>query len=97
MYSNAEGIEWVEELAYTAGGQIGEISRQTDKAVLFRNGTANRLPVGTKIYETDTPVCMAVVDGRNPLYLKMVEWGGRILSTGMTNPILVWCFFIDGM
>ncbi|WP_235601534.1 hypothetical protein [Halobacillus sp. KGW1] len=73
MYSNAEGIEWVEELAYTAGGQIGEISRQTDKAVLFRNGTANRLPVGTKIYETDTPVCMAVVDGRKLLYLKMVE------------------------
>ena len=47
VHSNVEGVEWVLELDYTIGEQILEIKKQKKKAIGFRNGTANKLPVGT--------------------------------------------------
>jgi hypothetical protein len=73
VYSNAQDVEWVTELEYTLGEQIGEVTKQTDKASGFENGTANKLPVGTKIYETDTPAYIVIVNDKEIPYLKMVE------------------------
>lgn len=73
VYSNVQDVEWVSELEYKLGEQIGEITKQTDKARSFKNGTANKLPVGTKIYETDTPAFIAKVNGKEKPYLKMLE------------------------
>ncbi|MDC3417723.1 hypothetical protein [Aquibacillus salsiterrae] len=73
VYSNAQDVEWVTELEYEVGDQIGEITKQADKASQFNNETANRLPIGTKIFETNTPAYIAIVNGEEILYLKMVE------------------------
>ncbi|WP_421378094.1 hypothetical protein ACOJQI_12115 [Bacillus salacetis] len=73
VYSNAEDLDWVSELDYELGEELGEITSQADKASKFKDGTANKLPVGTKIYNTDTPAYIAVVDGEEIPYLKMVE------------------------
>ncbi|AGX02886.1 hypothetical protein B14911_16285 [Bacillus sp. NRRL B-14911] len=73
VYSNAQDVDWVSDLEYQLGEQIGEITKITDKAGSFKNGTANILPVGTKIYETDTPAYIANVDGEEIPYLKQIE------------------------
>ncbi|MCM3667347.1 hypothetical protein M3204_23515 [Mesobacillus subterraneus] len=73
VFSNAEDVEWVTELEYELGGQVGEISKQADKASKFKNGTANKLPIGTKIFETNTPAYIAIIGEKEIPYLKMVE------------------------
>ncbi|MCJ8007238.1 hypothetical protein ACFFF5_07005 [Lederbergia wuyishanensis] len=73
VFSNAQDVEWVTKLEYELGKQVSEITKQAEKASKFENGTANRLPVGTKIFETDTPAYIAIVDGEEIPYLKMVE------------------------
>ncbi|MFC5602267.1 hypothetical protein [Sporosarcina koreensis] len=73
VYSNVEGVKWVLELDYTIGEQILEIKKQKKKAFGFRNGAANKLPIGTVIYETNTPVYIAIVDGKEIPYLAMIE------------------------
>lgn len=73
VYTNAQEIEWVQELVYTLGDEIGEIRNKTDKAWNFRHGSANKLPVGTKIYATGTPAYIVVVDGTEIPYIGMYE------------------------
>ena len=73
VYSNAQDLEWVKELTYIIGEQVGEITRKTDKARNFKSGTSNKLPVGTKIYQTDTPAYIVIVDGKEIPYLGMYE------------------------
>ena len=73
VHSNMENVDWVQELAYTLGEEIGEITKQTDSAQEFENGTSNKLPVGTKIYRTDTPLYIAIVDGKEIRYMEMIE------------------------
>ncbi|TFJ92967.1 hypothetical protein E4U82_09455 [Lentibacillus salicampi] len=73
VYSNAEDVKWVQELEYELGEPFGEITRQTDKAVLFKDGTANKLPEGTEVYKTETPAYIAIVDGKEIPYIKMIE------------------------
>ncbi|WP_242634691.1 hypothetical protein [Bacillus timonensis] len=73
VYSNAQDVDWVQGLEYKIGEQVGEIKKQSNKVKGFRGETANILPVGTKIFETDTPVYIAVVDGKEIRYLKMIE------------------------
>ncbi|WP_064094209.1 hypothetical protein [Rossellomorea aquimaris] len=73
VYSNAQDLDWVSELEYELGEELGEITSQADRASNFKNGTANKLPIGTKIFNTNTPAYIAVVDGKKILYLKMVE------------------------
>ncbi|MEK5068908.1 hypothetical protein [Sporosarcina sp. FSL K6-1508] len=73
VYSNAQDIEWVNELTYALGEQVGKVTKQTDIAAEFKSGTANKLPVGTKIYETDTPVYIVIVGGKEIPYIGMYE------------------------
>ncbi len=73
VYANVEGIdyEWVED--YTIGKEFCEITRQTTKSFLNKDGTANILPVGTIIYETDTPLYIAILEGKEIPYMAMLE------------------------
>ena len=73
VYSNAQNIEWVQKLDYTVGEQIGEITKQSDKAGNFTSGTSNKLPVGTKIYKAASGVYIAIVEGVEIPYLAMIE------------------------
>lgn len=73
VYSNAEDLDWVSELEYELGEELGEITNQADKASEFKDGTANKLPIGTKIFNTNTPAYIAIVNGKGIPYLKMVE------------------------
>jgi hypothetical protein len=73
VYSNVEHVDWVKKLDYTMGEEVGEITKQTDKADAFENGTSNKLPIGTKIYETDTDIYIAIVNNKEIPYLKMLE------------------------
>lgn len=43
-------IEWIDELELNENKYIGEIKFNSSKAKDFKNGTANLLPIGTKIY-----------------------------------------------
>lgn len=73
VFSNAQDVEWVKELKYELDEQVGEITKQAIKASKFESGTANKLPIGTKIFKTDTPAYIAIVNGEETPYLKMVE------------------------
>jgi hypothetical protein len=73
VYSNGQNIDWVKNKKYTLGKQIGEITNKTDSASRFKNGSANLLPVGTKIYEIDTTIYIAIVKGKEKPYIKEVE------------------------
>lgn len=66
-------MDWVSELEYELGEEIGEITNQGDKASKFKAGTANKLPIGTKIFNTNTPAYIAVVDGEEIPYLKWLK------------------------
>ncbi|WP_427110389.1 hypothetical protein [Lysinibacillus xylanilyticus] len=43
-------IDWVDELELNEDKYIGEIKFNSSKAKDFKNGTANFLPIGAKIY-----------------------------------------------
>ena len=73
VYANVQDIEWVQQLDYTVGEQVGEITKQTDKAIEFTNCVSNKLPVGTKIYRTNNAVYCAVIEGEEIPYLAMLE------------------------
>jgi len=73
VYSNADDVEWVLKTNYTVGDEIGEITKQSDEARSFSNGTANVLPVGTKIYDTDAPFLIVVINDKEIPYLPMIE------------------------
>lgn len=61
------------ETEYTLGDEMGEITRQSENALFFKDGTANLLPVGTKIYDTDAPFYIVILDGKEIPYLPMLE------------------------
>jgi hypothetical protein len=53
MYSDTifnAGVPWVDELELTKDKYITEIIQQSDVGGNFVNGTANKLKVGTKIF-----------------------------------------------
>lgn len=52
IYINAENIDWVQEDVYEKGAKISEITKQNDDSSQFIDGTANKLPVGTKVFQT---------------------------------------------
>jgi hypothetical protein len=60
------GISWVDELKLTKDIQITEITLQRIKGKDFKNGTANILTVGTKIYR---------VKERNDIIIAETEQG----------------------
>ncbi|AYC30083.1 hypothetical protein [Paenisporosarcina cavernae] len=73
VYSNAEDVDWVLETEYVMGEEIGEIKKQATSSFGFNDSTSNILPVGTKIYNTNSPLYIAIVEGKEIPYLKMVE------------------------
>ncbi|WP_391115797.1 hypothetical protein [Psychrobacillus sp. L3] len=73
VYANAQEIEWVTESEYTRGEQVGVITKQKESAFNFNNGTANKLPVGTKIYATGKGFKVAVVSGIEITYIPLLE------------------------
>ncbi|MFJ7935112.1 hypothetical protein [Sporosarcina sp. NPDC096371] len=73
VYSNAQDVDWVQGLDYTIVEQVAEITKQSGKAWGFTSGTANKLPVGTKIYNTDSGFLIAIVEGEEIPYLGMYE------------------------
>ncbi|MGE7837363.1 hypothetical protein [Viridibacillus arvi] len=44
------GIDWVDELKLVEKEHIGEIEFKASKPEDFKNGTANKLPIGAEIY-----------------------------------------------
>lgn len=73
VFLNAAHIEWVKDHGYELGEQRGEITRQTQDSWRFNAWTASKLPVGTKIFETNAPFYIAVVNGDEIPYIKLVE------------------------
>lgn len=73
VFSNAENLDWIRKHEYELGEQIGEIQKQTADYRLFKEWTASKLPVGTKIFETNAPFYIAVVKGQEIPYIKLVE------------------------
>jgi hypothetical protein len=73
VYSNAEHLDWAKERKYTKTELLGVITKQTSQADEFVEGAANKLFVGTKIFETDTEIFVAIADGKEIRYIKMVE------------------------
>ncbi|MEH7388806.1 hypothetical protein [Bacillus sp. JJ1474] len=73
VYSNVKNIDWVKDTEYILGKQVGEIRKQTNKSFGFNDCAVNVLPVGTKIHETNSPIVVAVVNGEEIPYLKMIE------------------------
>jgi hypothetical protein len=75
VYTNAEDIEWVNAKKLTLGEEVVEISKQTTDSNKIENGTATKLPVGTKIYEPleKGDIYIAVVEGKEIRYLGLRE------------------------
>lgn len=70
------GIDWVEEKPLTKDKQVGEIKETRDKGINFKNGTANKLPVGSKIFTTKEESKMFLLvesEGKILKYYALVE------------------------
>lgn len=75
--------DWLTDNEYSLGNSVGEITKTTLVAEEFSNGTASKLPVGTKIYLVEgfdpiykgyesTEILIAVVDGVQIPYLAQI-------------------------
>jgi hypothetical protein len=73
VFLNAAHIEWVKDHGYELEEQLGEITKQTQDSWRIKAWTASKLPVGTKIFETNAPFYIAVVNGEEIPYIKLVE------------------------
>jgi hypothetical protein len=73
VHSNAQDVDWIQGLDYTVVEEVAEITKQSNKAWNFNSGTANKLPVGTKIYNTTAGFLIAIVEGEEIPYLGMYE------------------------
>ncbi|WP_051348754.1 hypothetical protein [Peribacillus kribbensis] len=69
----AIGVEWVNKLQLTKKVLIGEISQTSQQS--FKDGTANTLPAGTKIYSAEerNDVLIVDYDGNLKYYLAQAE------------------------
>jgi len=75
VYSNAEDIEWVQEIDLTKGEKVKEIEEVYQGEGNFPENAATKLPVGTHIYESQNsgPLLIAEVDGELKPYLGKIE------------------------
>ncbi|MDG5788623.1 hypothetical protein QA612_14160 [Evansella sp. AB-P1] len=71
VYVYAEDIDWVKQLDLTLGDEVLEINHQSISGKDFVNGTASKLPLGTKIYEPREKgdIYIAIVNGEEVRYL----------------------------
>jgi len=78
MYSNVvliAGSDWVNEIELTKDTLLSRISLQTDDPAKFVNGTASKLPIGTKIYEVKErgDILIAETNKGDIRYYKLIE------------------------
>lgn len=80
IYSNVSELEWFEEKKqlYTKQKLLTEIRTQKKSSFGFRNSTATKLPVGTKIYsasqnENDLGILIVELEGKELFYMKLIE------------------------
>lgn len=68
-------IDWVEELSLTKDVQIGEIKTRNDANTDFKDGMANKLPVGAKIFSAKKRGDILIVEFEGEIlkYLAIVE------------------------
>jgi hypothetical protein len=70
-------IDWVSELKLTKKEQLGEIDAlfTNGSPKSFKNGMANKLPIGAKIYSTKErgDILIAEYNGEEKYYLVLVE------------------------
>ncbi|RHW43273.1 hypothetical protein D1B31_00960 [Neobacillus notoginsengisoli] len=68
-------IDWVEELTLTKDMQVGEIKTTNSRTTNFKDGMANKLPVGAKIYSAKEQGDILLVEHEGKLlkYLAIVE------------------------
>lgn len=69
------GIPWVDELELHKDQVVTEIIEQSDEGKEFKSGTANQLPVGTKIYSCKErgDVFIAETEGGDIRFYGLVE------------------------
>ncbi|MDG5788062.1 hypothetical protein QA612_11225 [Evansella sp. AB-P1] len=80
MYNNVTELEWFQERKeeYTKHGLIGEIKNQSTNWLFFRDYTATKLPVGTKIYftsenEIDVGILSVELEGETLYYMQLLQ------------------------
>ena len=68
-------IDWVDALALVEHEQIGEIAFEASRAEDFKNGAANALPIGAKIYSVHDRHDILIVKYHNVIkrYLRNSE------------------------
>lgn len=67
------GIDWVDKLKLSKKDLLGEISSNSQKT--FKDGIANKLPVGAKIYSAKerNDILIIEFDGKTKYYLVQAE------------------------
>ncbi|MEB2301237.1 hypothetical protein LAV72_16590 [Lysinibacillus xylanilyticus] len=69
-------IEWIDELDINEDKYIGEIQFNATKAEGFKNGTANQLPIGAKIYSVNERDDILIVKYDNVVKRYLVQSEG---------------------
>jgi hypothetical protein len=69
------GVPWVDELKLTKDIQVTEISHQSNDDKDFKNGTANKLEGGTKIFRVKerNDILIAETEKGDIRFYKLVE------------------------
>lgn len=76
IYTNASTIEWVQENTYERGPEIYDVRKQSIESDEFSDGTASKLPVGTRIFQVvgnGQVLLMVEKDGEEVVYLALIE------------------------
>src|SRR5690625_1855166 len=76
QFNNLLYSRYSENSYYKKGKQVGRITKQTEDSYDFKNGSANKLPVGTKIYQTigeGLSILIIEEDGKNIIYIVLLE------------------------
>lgn len=80
IYSNISELDWFEEEKerYIKQKLLGEIKKKSTSSFGFKNLTATKLPIGTKVYSTsenerDLWIIIVEYEGTDLYYMKLLE------------------------
>ena len=76
IYSNMTDVDWFKEQQdqYTKNDVLGEIKRQSTSSFGFKEWSATKLPIGTKIYSTkDSGILIVEFEGTDLYYMQLLE------------------------
>ncbi|WP_188456690.1 hypothetical protein [Virgibacillus oceani] len=76
VYAKGSRLAWMQGEDYQKAEQIGVITKKTSNSSEFGNGTATKLPAGTKIFNTTKEhrkVLIAENDGEKDFYIALIE------------------------